>query len=197
MLLLAASALAKEPPSFRRPLAEAEIDWSAGTVTAQAGAAADLRMPNPNAARPGAERRARAAAEEKLRAALRQLAPGKKLDDKAALAGASISRIEYQSNGGVVLWLAVRLADVMAANPAAAALRIASMPFALAPVVAAGGRAATVGLATYRDAADCPKDAVVVKQDGEGRLVLADKDAKLLDSLAGAAVVIYLEKPQP
>ena len=91
LLVFAVTAQAKEPASFRRPLDEAEIDWSAGTITAQAGAAADIRMPGPDAARPGAERRARAAAEEKLRAALHEIVPGKKLDDKAALARASIS----------------------------------------------------------------------------------------------------------
>jgi hypothetical protein len=36
-----------------------EIDWGEGTVTAQGGAAADLRMPSAELARPGAQRRAR------------------------------------------------------------------------------------------------------------------------------------------
>ena len=197
LLILAGAALASEPGAFRRALAEAEIDWSAGTITAQAGAAADIRMPGPNAARPGAERRARAAAEAKLRAALHEMGQGKKLDDKAALARASISRIEYQSNGGVVLWLAIRFSDLVSAKPATTSLRVANMPLALAPVVTAGGKTATLGVATYRPAADCPQDAVPVRRDGEGRLVLADQDSKLVDSLAGAAVVIYLEKPQP
>jgi len=93
------------------PLAGAEVDWSAGTVTASAGAAGDMRMPSPDAARPGAERRARAAAIEKLRAALRALPVrgSERLGDKqvdAALSHASTTRIEYQSNGGVVLWSA-------------------------------------------------------------------------------------------
>jgi hypothetical protein len=196
-LLLAASAQAGEPQAFRRPLVDAEIDWSAGAVTAQGGGAADIRMPGPHAARPGAERRARAAAEDKLRAAVRELRQGKKLDEKTALERASIARIEYQSNGGVVLWLALRLSDLVTAKPAGVSLRVASMPLALAPVVAAGGKTAALGLATYRPAAECPKDAVAARRDAGGRLVLSDKDAKLLDSLAGAAVVIYLDRPQP
>jgi hypothetical protein len=195
LLLLAALAQAKEPASFKRDVAGTEVDWSAGTITAQAGAAADMRMPGPNAARPGAERRARAAAEEKLRQALRVMGQGKKLEDKASQA--TLSRIEYQSNGGVVLWLVVRFSELVAAKPAEASLRVASMPFELAPTVSAGGRLATTGFATYRPAGDCPKDAVPVRRDPVGRLVLADADAKLLDSLAGRAVVIYLEKREP
>jgi hypothetical protein len=194
-LVLAALAQAKEPVSFRRQVGEAEVDWSAGTITAQAGAAADLRMPNPNAARPGAERRARAAAEDRLRAALRQLVPGGKLDDRTALA--RVSRTEYQSNGGVVLWLTLAFADLAPGKPAPVALRVASMPFALAPVVVGAGKTAVVAHATYKPAADCPKDAIATERDGQGRLVLAGSQAKLVDSLAGAAVVIYLERPQP
>jgi hypothetical protein len=194
-LLLAVSAQAKEPASFRRQLGEAEVDWSAGTLTAQAGAAAELRMPHANAARPGAERRARAAAEEKLLGALRELGQGRNLDEKAAVARAVVSRTEYQSNGGVVLWLTVRFSDLVAAQPASLSLRVASMPFAFAPVVAAGGKTASLGFATYRPAADCPKDALSARRDGHGRLVLAGAEAKPIDSLAGTAVVIYLEKP--
>jgi hypothetical protein len=197
LLLCLGAATAPDPARFVRPLGAAEIDWSAGTITAQAGAAADLRMPNPNAARPGALRRARAAAEEKLGAALSALAPGTMPDAKQALLHAEVTRTEYQSNGGVVLWLSLRFSDVAKAKPSPLSLRVASMPFAFAPVVAAGGRTARVGFATFRPAALCPKNAVAARRDGAGRLVLADQDAKLVDSLAGAAVVIYLEKPQP
>jgi hypothetical protein len=197
LLVLAAGVEAKEPSPFVRPLLEAEIDWSAGTITAEAGAAADIRMPGPNAARPGAERRAQAAAEGKLRKALRELLPGKKLDDKTVLAQAARSRIEYQSNGGVVLWLSVRFADLIPAKPAALPLRVTSMPFSVAPQVTAGGKTAPVAFATYRPAGECPKHALPVQRDGEGRLVLPGAATQSLDSLAGAAVVIYLEKPQP
>ena len=195
LLALAAAAQAKEPAAFKRAVAGTEVDWSAGAITAQAGAAADIRMPGPSAARPGAERRARAAAEEKLRVALRELGQGKKLEDKAAQA--TVSRVEYQSNGGVVMWLAVRFADLVPAKPASVSLKVASMPFVLAPVVVAGGKTAATAVATYRPASDCPKDALPARRDGAGRLVLSDAGAGLVDSLAGQAVVIYLEKPQP
>lgn len=196
-LLVAGSAQAKAPAAYRRALAEAEVDWGAGTLTAQAGAAADVRMPNVNAARPGAERRARAAAEEKLRKAVRELVQGRDVDVQTAVARAVVSRSEYQSNGGVVLWLTVRFAELLDAPPAALALRVASMPFTFAPAVAVGAKTATLGFATYRPAAECPKAALSARRDGHGRLVLADADAKQLESLAGAAVVIYLEKPSP
>ncbi len=104
--------------SLVRQLAGVDVDWSAGTVTASAGAAADMRMPSPDAARPGAERRARAAATEKLRTALRALSvrgsarlEASQVD--AALGRATTTRIEYQSNGGVVLWVGVRFEDLL------------------------------------------------------------------------------------
>ena len=197
LILLAAVAHAKETASFKRILAGTEIDWSAGIITAQAGAAADIRMPNPNAARPGAERRARAAAEEKVRAALRELGQGGKVDDKAVSDKATVSRTEYQSNGGVVLWLSLRFSDLAPARPAAVSLRVASMPFTFAPVVASAGKSASLGFATYRPASECPKGALPARRDGDGRLALAGSDGKVVDSLAGAAVVIYLEKAQP
>jgi hypothetical protein len=108
-----------------RSLAGAEVDWSAGTVTVSAGAAADMRMPSPASARPGAERRARSAAVEKLRAALRTLPlrGSQRLEEKqveAALGHASTTRIEYQSNGGVVLWVGVRFTDLVASVTATA-----------------------------------------------------------------------------
>ena len=195
-LLLATSAAAKDAAAFRRQLGEVEVDWTAGTLTARAGAAADLRMPNANAARPGAERRARQAAEEKLRAALRELARGRQVDEKV-LARATVARAEYQSNGGVVLWLTLAFADLALAKPTDISLRVARMPFALAPMVVAGAKASAVGLATYRPATDAPKSAIRVERDAHGRLVLPSAQAHAFDSLAGAAVVIYLEKPEP
>jgi hypothetical protein len=82
-----------------------------------------MRMPSPAATRPGAERRARIAAVEKLRAALRALpVRGKQgLEEKtveAALGRASTTRIEYQSNGGVVLWVQVRFEELLGNAPA-------------------------------------------------------------------------------
>jgi len=197
LLALSTAAHAREATAFKRTVAGAEVDWSAGTITAQAGSAADIRMPGPNAARPGAERRARAAAEEKLRAAIRELGQGKRLEDKSALTQTAISRIEYQSNGGVVLWLTVRFSDLVAAKLAAVSFRVATMPFVFAPTISALGRTVVLGVATYQPASACPKDAKPARADSAGRLALPDADAKLVESLAGQAVVIYLEKPQP
>jgi hypothetical protein len=197
LVLLAAAAQAKEPAVWRRELAGTEVDWTEGTITAQAGAAADIRMPGPNAARPGAERRARAAAEAKLQAALRELGLGMKAKDKSALNHAAVSRIEYQSNGGVVLWLSLQFSDLVPAKAAPRALKVASMPFEFAPTLVVGGKEVRVAIATYRPASDCPKDAAKVRRDEKGRLVLPAATAEPIDSLAGSAVVIYLEKAQP
>jgi len=197
LLVLTALAQAAESAAFKRTVAGTEVDWSAGTITAQAGAAADIRMPGPNAARPGAERRARAAAEAKLLAALGELGLDKPSKDKTVQEHAAISRIEYQSNGGVVLWLSIRFSDLAPAKAAPRALRIASMPFEIAPTLAIEGQDERVAIATYRPAAECPKDALQVRRDGKGRLVMPATPRETTDSFAGSAVVIYLEKAQP
>jgi hypothetical protein len=193
LLLVPMLAHGKEAVSFKRTVAGAEVDWSAGTLTAQAGSAADIRMPGPISARPGAERRARAAAEEKLAAALAIVAHGKKIDEKAALKHATVTRTEYQSDGGVVLWLTLRFSDVVAAKPASVALKVAAMPLEFAPVIMLSGQEAQLGFATYRSAAGGPRDAVRVERDDKGRLIVP-ATAGGVDSLAGGAVVIYLEK---
>ena len=196
-LALTAAAQAAEPAAFKRMVAGAEVDWSAGVITAQAGSAADIRMPGPNAARPGAERRARATAEEKLSAALRELGLETSNKDKPGLSHATVSKIEYQSNGGVVLWLSLPFSDVVPGKAAARALKVPSMPLAFAPVLVAGGKEVRVASATYRPAAGGPKDVLSVRRDEKGRLVLPAASADLIDSFAGSAVVIYLEKAQP
>jgi hypothetical protein len=194
LLLVPMLAQGKEAAAFRRSVAGADVDWSAGTITAQAGAAADLRMPGPNTARPGAERRARAVAEEKLGEALAVVAHGKKIDEKAALKHATVTRTEYQSDGGVVLWLTLRFSDLVPAKPASVALKVATMPLELSPVIVLSGREAELGFATYRSAtAAGGREAVRVERDAKGRLGVPAA-AGSVDSLAGAAVVIYLEK---
>jgi hypothetical protein len=194
-LVLAAAAQAASPDAFKRTVAASEVDWSAGVVTAQAGSAADIRMPGPNAARPGAERRARAAAEAKLSAALHALG----LDNLTTGKTASVSRIEYQSNGGVVLWLSVRFSELVPAKAAPRSLKVATMPFEFAPTLVAGGKEARVASATYGPISASPKDAIPVRRDEKGRLVLPSPSLspQTIDSLAGSAVVIYLEKAQP
>jgi hypothetical protein len=117
-----------------------EVDWSAGTITAQAGSAADIRMPGPNAARPGAERRARAAAEAEAAGGLGELGLEKPSKDKTVQERASVSRIEYQSNGGVVLWLSIRFSDLVPAKAAPRALQDREHAFEIAPTLVAGDK---------------------------------------------------------
>jgi hypothetical protein len=195
--------------SLVRPLAGAEVDWSAGTVTASAGAAADMRMPSPAAARPGAERRARAAALDKLRAALRALPlRGKqRLGEKqveAALGHASTTRIEYQSNGGVVLWVGVRFTDLVASATTTStstttglvALAVGAMPLELAPLLVAGAKEIVLGHARYHQGPP-PAGAISVRRDDKGRLLLPSGSETTLDQLAGGPVVIYLQRVLP
>src|SRR3954447_10695558 len=52
------------------------VDWRAGTLSATGGAAADIRMPSVDTARPGAVRRATAAAAAQMGSALTGLSPG-------------------------------------------------------------------------------------------------------------------------
>jgi hypothetical protein len=65
----------------------------------------------------------------------------------------------------------------------------------------AAGKEMRVASATYGPASASPKDAIAVRRDEKGRLVLPSPSPSpspdLIDSLAGSAVVIYLEKAQP
>jgi hypothetical protein len=214
LLVLVGRARADE--KLVRPLGEGEIDWSAGTITARGGAAADLRMPTAEIARPGAERRAKAAALAKLRAALQSLPlhPGGKLSPaelEAALGRAHPESVDYQSNGGVLLNMSVAFGDIVPprekekphADAGAEstrkapeqALSVASMPFALAPRVVAGEREASLSWAVYRTGAPpAGVEAIAVKPDAKGRLVLPRTEAKALQKLAGSPVVIYVQK---
>jgi len=222
--LLGMPAQAATPTSLVRPLAGAEVDWSAGTVTASAGAAADMRLPSADAARPGAERRARAAATEKLRAALRLLPMRREarlgeLEIKAALGHASIARIEYQSNGGVVLWMQVRFEDLgmSASNASAQAvategparqpahvapgaipiiLAVGAMELEVAPMLLADGREIVARSVRYRQG-KAPADAVNVRRDERGRLLPAQGGGLQPERLAEGPIVIYLQKVLP
>jgi len=206
VLLWVTLAHAAAPASLIRPLAGAEVDWSAGTVTASVGAAADMRMPSPAAARPGAERRARAAAVEKLRAALSALPVrgGQRLGEKqveAALGRASTTRIEYQSNGGVVLWVAARFEDLVGGvtsttTATATILAVAAMPLELAPVLVSGGKEIVAGRARYHQGPP-PAGALSVRRDDKGRLLLPKGSESALEQLADGPVVIYLQKVLP
>ena len=221
---------AETSPSLVRPLAGAEVDWSSGTVVASAGAAADMRMPSPDAARPGAERRARAAAIEKLRAALRMLPVrgNERLSETqvaTALGRANTTRVEYQSNGGVVLWIGVRFeelvgsatttpfggfgtdspplqpprtsrAPVATTTTGSVVLAVGAMPLELAPLLAGGERESVVRGVRYRQGPH-PAGAIGVRRDDKGRLVLPKGSEATLDRLADGPVVIYLQKTLP
>ena len=100
-----------------------EIDWSAGTLTASGGAAADLRMPSADVARAGAVRRAEAAARARLEGALGALpgGGGRKLDAALvtrALARARVTDTDYQSNGGALVRVTARFVDWLEPPPA-------------------------------------------------------------------------------
>jgi len=214
LLLLGGRARAED--KLVRQVGDSEVDWATGTISARAGAAADMRMPTADIARPGAERRARAAAVAKLRAALVTLRPGGKLSEKelqAALGRAHPAGVDYQSNGGVLLTMSLAFGDIVPPKETPApkkspdagveptrkapeqALAVASMPFELAPRVAAGDKEAALSWAVYRTGAPpAGVDAISVKRDQAGRLVLPKAEAKALQKLAGAPVVIYLQK---
>ena len=217
LALLLLSGPARADDKLVRPLGDSEIDWGAGTITAKGGAAADLRMPTADIARPGAERRARAAALVKLKASLQALPlhPGAKLSAaelEAALGRAHPASVDYQSNGGVLLTMSLAFGDIVPPKEKAPppspdagveparkapeqALAVASMPFALAPRVVAGEREAALSWAVYRTGAPpAGVDAIAVKADAKGRLVLPRGEAKALQKLAGAPVVIYVQK---
>ena len=92
------------------------IDWTRGLVIAMGAAPGDIRAPSPDLARVGAERRARAQAQERLLATARALRMderlvGERADGDAAVAGrlaAAVARaldlaVDYGSDGSVVL----------------------------------------------------------------------------------------------
>ncbi|HEY6476444.1 MAG TPA: hypothetical protein VI456_07655, partial [Polyangia bacterium] len=176
------------------------IDWRAGTLTATGGAAADLRMPNVDLARPGAERRARAAAVGKLRAALAALPAGggRKLDpDRVdrALGRVRATDVQYQSNGGAVVHMEVAFADWLddpAAPPTVFSVREAHL--AASPRAVVGGQEIALGAATYRTGAP-PADvgAHLARVDHAGRLAI-EGGTELAAKLARGPVLIYVQK---
>ena len=176
------------------------VDWRAGTVSATGGAAADLRMPSVDLARPGAERRARAAATAKLRTALGALPAGggHKLDPDRidrALNKARATDVQYQSNGGAVIRMEVGFADWLE-DPGAptTALVVREAHLAAAPRAVVGDREISLGAATYR-VGPAPADAGAraARVDHAGRLVI-DGGADLAAKLARGVALIYVQK---
>jgi len=178
------------------------IDWQTGTLDAAGGAAADLRMPSVDLARPGAERRAHAAALAKLRAALQTLPLGggrtlgaSEID--RALGRARTVDIQYQSNGGAVTRLEVRFADwIEQKEPPTVTLTAPAMRLAAAPAAVVAGREIRVGAATFRlGPAPAGSNAVSARVDRAGRLAV-EADADLASKLAGGVALIYVQKVQ-
>ena len=189
--------------ALKETRAGAEIDWAAGTITASAGAAADLHMPSVDLARPGAQRRAEAGAAAKLRAALAELplGSGNKLtapEIDRALGRARAVDVQYQSNGGAVVRKQLRFGDWVepAASEVCLSVAVPSMHLGAAPAARVGKRDVRLGAATY-----VMKDGKVTKNvadarlDKDGRLLL-EGDNQLADKLARCAVLIYVAKVQ-
>ena len=176
------------------------VDWRAGTLSATGGAAADLRMPSVDLARPGAERRARAAATAKLRTALGALPAGggHKLDPDRidrALNKARTTDLQYQSNGGAVVRMEVGFADWLE-DPGAptTALTVREAHLVAAPRALVGAREISLGAATYR-VGQPPADAGAraARVDHSGRLVI-DGGVDLAAKLARGVALIYVQK---
>jgi hypothetical protein len=103
-------------PAAASPIAGVAVDWQRGVIEASASAAADLYAASADVARLKAERLARARAEERLRRALAGLRSDPRLLSRvpagpAALdvSRATVSFIDYGSNGSVVLRLSLPL----------------------------------------------------------------------------------------
>ena len=214
-------ALAARDP-FVEDKSGASIDWRRGIIEATGGAAADLRMPSADVARPGAERRARAAARARIVEILRNLplGGGRRLDEEAvsrALGRARSVNVEYQSNGGVLVQLEVSFADwgpsqpppagghgqnagvtnrdaSAASSPEPVAFLLAEGRLAAAPLVVVRGREIALSHARYMAASTVPAGATVLTAhvDKKGRLLLDDD--RNSPELAGHPAVVYVQK---
>jgi hypothetical protein len=202
-LSAAGAARAERGDALKQTVAGAAVDWEAGTIAVTGGAAADLRMPSVDLSRPGAQRRAHAAAVAKLRAALGSLplGSGNKLtgpEIDRALARARDVDVQYQSNGGAIVRVEIRFGDWLEKPNAqdGFAVAVPSMHLGAAPTARIGKRDVRVGAAVYRVAdGKGVKNVADGKVDKDGRLVLAG-DAQLPDRLAGGQVIIYVGKLQ-
>ena len=202
---LAAAGLAAAAPAGD-PLREARggvtIDWQAGTLAATGGAAADLGMPSVDLARPGATRRATAAAHAKLRSALGELpvgASGKLTgpEIERALGRARAADTQYQSTGGAVVRVEAHFGDWLDKAPSSepvAVLTVPAMRLEAAPAARIAGRDGRIGAALYRvGAAPAEARALRARVDPKGRLEVPG-DAGLSERLAQGRVVIYVQK---
>jgi hypothetical protein len=193
---------AAPPGALQESRAGVSIDWQTGTLGAAGGAAADLRMPSVELARPGAERRAHAAALAKLRAVLvtLPLGGGRTLEApeiERVLGRARTVDTQYQSNGGAVTRLEARFVDwIEQKEPPTVTLTAPAMHLAAAPAATVAGREIRLGAATFRlGPAPAGSNAVAARVDRAGRLVV-DAGGDLATKLAGGVALIYVQKVQ-
>jgi hypothetical protein len=176
LLLVSWRAPASAAPRSQAVIAPAEhggaIDWTRGLIIAMGAAPGDIRAPSPDLARVGAERRARAQAQERLLATARALRMNDRLvgehaDADAAVAArlaAAVARaidlvVDYGSDGSVVLTAGLPLEAVrQAVHPVAPLDVIAgAAAAAAAPAPAAQPvRAPTAILVDARGVLDAP-----------------------------------------
>jgi len=192
-------------------VAGGHVDWRAGRVRAGAGSAGDHRLPSPEAARPGAVRRARARAEESLRQVLAHLPVTQKLADEArgrALAAAD-QQVEYQSDGGAWVTLEVPFgpwidaasksspaSDKAASNPWREPIVIAvpRMRPVAGPVAEDKLRRVVMWRARYREGYPGPEaHALAAVLTEAGSLKLVEKGAEWPADLAQREVLIYVK----
>jgi hypothetical protein len=205
-----------EPPGLVHPLRDAEVNWETGLVTAPGAAAAELRLPTAEAARAGAERRARAAATAKLKAAVVDLPMGKgrKLSAaaiEAALAKAKTVRVEYQSNGGVLLRLGVSFADLVGAEDPAAhdhdheeeggahaeppqdlVLVAPPGPLEVVPTLLVADKERRPAYAIYRAGEPREAGAIEARRDRAGRITVPKGALPPKARIAGVRAVVHL-----
>ncbi len=208
----AGAAGAATPAALEETRGAVSVDWGEGTLTARGGAAADLHMPSADLARPGAERRARAAALARLKQALAELPLGRRAHaDRRrrrarALGHAQVVDVEYQSNGGAVVRMRVPFGDWLPAEPPAGpTFSVGETHLAAAPEIRIGGKEIVTGAARYRlGAPPAGAHAVAIRIDHDGRWLPRQKgdkvdkvdkvDKDFTEKLAGAAIVIYVQK---
>lgn len=203
MVLVSAAGVAASDPLVQETKGVV-VDWRRGVLIARGGAAGDLRMPSSEMARAGAQRRASDAGRARLGEALRALplGGGRKLDAGAierALQRAQPKRIEYQSNGGVLLDLELPFGSWNEATPvgeaaAAVTLRLGEGALAADPTLLVGDSEVAFSAVRYALASELPIDShpVVVHADKKGRLI--PKEASAAKDLASKSAVIYVQK---
>lgn len=218
---LAASATARSTDVFVDERSGATVDWRRGAIVATGGAAPDHRMPSADVARPGAERRAQAAARARIAEVLRALPLGgsRRLDAAAvarAVRRARSTSVEYQSNGGALVRMEISFGDwaepppsgrapdagasasasasAVSADAAPVPLWLPEGRLAAAPLVLVGGKEISLGGVRYAPAAGLPAGVqpVQVRADKQGRLLVDEGGRR--QELAGRPAVIYVQK---